>query len=77
MRWQHIEHIRRRKIRHYIYYYLDKKKFKSFYKFFLYYILYKMPSSSWITHVKDYAKKNNISYKDALKKAKMTYKKTK
>lgn len=37
---------------------------------------YIMPSS-WITHVKDYAKKNNISYKDALKKAKMTYKKTK
>ena len=36
-----------------------------------------MPSSSWITHVKDYAEKNNIYYKYALKKANMTYKKTK
>ena len=33
-----------------------------------------MPSA-WITHVKQYAKDNNISYKEALKKAKSTYKK--
>ena len=31
-----------------------------------------MPSA-WITHVKQYAKYNNISYKDALKKASSTY----
>ena len=31
-----------------------------------------MPSA-WITHVKQYAKDNNISYKDALKKASPTY----
>jgi hypothetical protein len=35
-----------------------------------------MPSA-WITHVKQYAKDNKISYKDALKKASSTYKKTK
>ncbi len=35
-----------------------------------------MPSA-WITHVKQYAKDKNISYKDALKKASSTYKKTK
>ena len=35
-----------------------------------------MPSS-WITHVKQYAKDNNISYKDALKKAASSYKKSK
>ena len=35
-----------------------------------------MPSS-WIMHVKQYAKEHNISYKDALKKAASTYKKTK
>lgn len=33
-----------------------------------------MPSA-WITHVKQYAKDNNIPYKDALKKAASTYKK--
>lgn len=32
-------------------------------------------ANSWIIHVKAYAKKNNISYKDALKKAKSSYKK--
>jgi hypothetical protein len=31
-----------------------------------------MPSA-WITHVKPYAKDNNMSYKDALKKASSTY----
>ena len=31
-----------------------------------------MPSA-WITHVKQYAKDKNISYKDALKKASLTY----
>ena len=35
-----------------------------------------MPSA-WITHVKQYAKTHNISYKDALKKASSTYKKSK
>ncbi len=30
--------------------------------------------SSWIAHVKSYAKKHNISYKDALKKAGASYK---
>ena len=35
-----------------------------------------MPSA-WITHVKQYSKTHNISYKDALKKASSTYKKTK
>ena len=35
-----------------------------------------MPSA-WITHVKQYAKDNNMSYKEALKKAGLTYKKTK
>ena len=29
--------------------------------------------SSWIMHVKAYAKKHNISYKEAMKKAKETY----
>jgi hypothetical protein len=29
--------------------------------------------SSWIEHVKQYAKSNNILYKDALSKAKETY----
>lgn len=33
-----------------------------------------MPSS-WINHVKEYSKKHNISYKEALKKAGSTYKK--
>ena len=32
-------------------------------------------ASSWVDHVKTYAKKNNISYKDALKKAGPSYKK--
>lgn len=32
-------------------------------------------ANSWIIHVKAYAKKHNISYKDALKKAKSSYKK--
>jgi hypothetical protein len=32
-------------------------------------------ASKWISHVKQYAKDNNISYKDALKKASSTYKK--
>ena len=35
-----------------------------------------MPSA-WITHVIAYSKKHKISYKDALKKAASTYKKTK
>lgn len=35
-----------------------------------------MPSS-WINHVKEYSKKHNVSYKEALKKAGSTYKKTK
>ena len=35
-----------------------------------------MPSA-WISHVKKYAKDNNISYKEALKKASSSYKKTK
>ena len=30
--------------------------------------------SSWVDHVKSYAKKHNISYKDALKKAGASYK---
>ena len=34
-------------------------------------------ASAWISHVKNYAKKHNISYKDALKKASSTFKKTK
>ena len=33
-----------------------------------------MPST-WITHVKIYAKEHNISYREALKKASSTYKK--
>ena len=32
-------------------------------------------ANSWITHVKAYAKKNNISYSVALKKAGASYKK--
>jgi hypothetical protein len=35
-----------------------------------------MPSA-WITHVKQFAKDNNISYKESLKKASSTYKKSK
>ena len=35
-----------------------------------------MPSA-WITHVKQYAKEHNITYREALKKAGSTYKKTK
>ena len=35
-----------------------------------------MPSA-WISHVKQCAKDNNISYKEALKKASSSYKKTK
>ena len=34
-------------------------------------------TSNWIMHVKNYSKKHNVSYKDALKKSKKTYKKTK
>ena len=34
-------------------------------------------ASAWIAHVKQYAKKHNMSYKDALKKAGSTYKKSK
>jgi hypothetical protein len=30
--------------------------------------------SEWIMHVKAYAKKNNVSYKEAMSKAKATYK---
>ena len=33
-------------------------------------------ASSWIAHVKQYAKTHKISYKEALKKAGSTYKKT-
>ena len=32
-------------------------------------------ASGWIEHDKKYAKSHNISYKDALKQAKSTYKK--
>lgn len=32
-------------------------------------------ASPWITHVKSYAKKHGVSYKDALKQAKATYRK--
>ena len=35
-----------------------------------------MPSA-WITHVIAYSKEHNISYKDALKKASSSYKKSK
>ena len=35
-----------------------------------------MPSA-WITHVKKYATEHKISYSQALKKAGLTYKKTK
>jgi hypothetical protein len=31
--------------------------------------------SAWIQHVKDYSKKHNVSYKDAMKSAKASYKK--
>ena len=31
--------------------------------------------NKWIAHVKKYAKKNKIPYREALKKAKATYKK--
>tara|TARA_R110001606_G_scaffold80471_1_gene185704 strand:- start:362 stop:637 length:276 start_codon:yes stop_codon:yes gene_type:complete len=34
-------------------------------------------ASAWITHVKAYAKKNKVSYKVAMSKAKATYKKAK
>jgi len=34
-----------------------------------------MPNS-WIEHVKQYAKENNMKYNDALKEAKKTYKKS-
>ena len=34
----------------------------------------KRPPSPWIIHVKDYAKKNSISYKQALKEASPSYK---
>jgi hypothetical protein len=33
----------------------------------------KRPPSNWIIHVKSYAQKNNISYKQALKKASPSY----
>ena len=32
-------------------------------------------ANPWITHVKQYAKTHNISYREALKRAKSTYKK--
>ena len=35
-----------------------------------------MPSA-WITHVKQYSKEHNITYREALKKAGSFYKKTK
>jgi hypothetical protein len=35
----------------------------------------KSKSTSWIEHVKDFSKKNNVSYKQALSMAKATYKK--
>ena len=35
----------------------------------------KRPPSKWILHVKEYASKNNVPYKQALKEAKDTYKK--
>ena len=35
-----------------------------------------MPSA-WITHVQEYSKEHNIPYKEALKKASSTYKKSK
>ena len=35
----------------------------------------KRPPSKWILHVKEYAAKNNVPYKEALKEAKDTYKK--
>ena len=35
-----------------------------------------MPST-WINHVKAFAKEHNITYREALKKAGSTYKKTK
>jgi hypothetical protein len=34
----------------------------------------KRPPSNWIIHVKSYAQKNNISYKQALKEASPSYK---
>ena len=34
-------------------------------------------ASAWIAHVKQYAKTHNMSYKDALKKAGSTFKKSK
>ena len=34
----------------------------------------KRPPSNWILHVKSYAQKNNISYKQALKEASPSYK---
>ena len=34
----------------------------------------KRPPSNWIIHVKDYAKKNSISYKQASKEASPSYK---
>jgi hypothetical protein len=33
-------------------------------------------SNNWIEHVKAYSKKNNVPYKQALKDAKTTYKKS-
>jgi len=32
-------------------------------------------SNSWVSHVRAYAEKNNISYRDAMKQSKDTYKK--
>jgi len=32
-------------------------------------------TSAWIQHVKDYSKNNNVSYKEAMTKAKASYKK--
>jgi len=40
-------------------------------KYILY--IYKM-ASAWIEHVKAYAKKNKVTYKEAMSKAKATYK---
>ena len=34
----------------------------------------KRPPSNWIMHVKDYAQKNNTTYKQALKEASPSYK---
>lgn len=43
-------------------------------KIIIYYIIIKM-ASAWIEHVKAFAKKNKITYKEAMSKAKPSYKK--